>query len=100
MAPMVTGVFPTPYCEKSSTSSHGELRQRVPLTDTLNHPQKYTASPWVGSWNLLVANPRTSLSYRSAPVSVIYRGHDVAQNFSRLVALRQYRFAGLLGYFG
>ena len=31
---MVTGVFPTPYCEKSSTSSLRETPLRVPLTDT------------------------------------------------------------------
>lgn len=47
--------------------------------------QKYTASPWAGSWNLLVSNPKVTLSYSSTPVSVIYRGNDVAQNFLRLV---------------
>jgi len=47
--------------------------------------QKHTASPWASSWNLLVGNPKVTLSYQSTPVSVIYRGNDVAQNFSRLV---------------
>ena len=32
---MATGAFPTPYCEKSSTSSLRETPLRVPLTDTL-----------------------------------------------------------------
>lgn len=43
------------------------------------------ASPWVDSWNLLVTNPKATLSYNSAPVPVIYRGADVPQNFGRLV---------------
>ena len=46
-----TGVFPMPYCEKSSTSSHGELRRRVPLTDTLKRSTSACAQfenidPW------------------------------------------------------
>jgi len=53
--------------------------------DFVRMAQKHTTSPWTGSWNLLVADPKITLSYASAPVSVIYRGNDVAQNFSRIV---------------
>ncbi|NYF80268.1 LamG-like jellyroll fold domain-containing protein [Granulicella arctica] len=52
--------------------------------DFVRMTQKCATSPWAGSWKLLVANPKVTLSYSSAPVSVIYRGNDVAQNFSRL----------------
>ena len=53
--------------------------------DFVRMAQKYTSPPWSGSWGLLIANPKVTLSYSSAPVPVIYRGRDVKQNFSRLV---------------
>jgi len=52
--------------------------------DFVRMAQKHIRSPWVGSWDLLVASPKATLSYSSAPVSTIYRGRDVTQNFSRL----------------
>ncbi|QND44551.1 hypothetical protein HB780_01720 (plasmid) [Rhizobium lusitanum] len=69
--------------DASSAFAHPGLMHAQ--ADFVRMARKYSTAPWVGSWNLLVANPKVSLSYNSAPVSVIYRGSDVTQNFSGLV---------------
>jgi hypothetical protein len=37
---------------------------------------KYTASPWSGSWNLLINNSHASLTYTPNPQAIVYRGAD------------------------
>jgi hypothetical protein len=48
--------------------------------------QKYTTSPWSGSWNLLINNSHCSLSWNPRPVSIVYRGYDGVhpENYSQL----------------
>jgi hypothetical protein len=48
--------------------------------------QKYTTSPWSGSWNILINNSHCSLSYTPSPQSIVYRGYDGVhpENYSKL----------------
>jgi hypothetical protein len=48
--------------------------------------QKYSTSPWLGSWNLLINNWHAQTGYVPLPQTEIYRGNDGvhAQNYSRL----------------
>jgi hypothetical protein len=48
--------------------------------------QKYTTSPYVDSWNILIANPRANLSWVASPQAVVYRGYDGVnpENYHRL----------------
>lgn len=46
---------------------------------------KYQSAPWSDGWNALINNPLVKLTYNSGPLSVIYRGSDVPQNFGRLI---------------
>lgn len=32
--------------------------------------------PWIDSWNLLIANPHSSLTWNPRPVEIVYRGKD------------------------
>jgi hypothetical protein len=47
--------------------------------------QRYQTPPWSGGWDQLINNPKVKLTYLSAPLSIVYRGSDVTQNFGRLV---------------
>ena len=42
-----------------------------------------SASPWIDSWNILVVNPHSSLSWRPRPVATVVRG-GTGQNYSLL----------------
>ncbi|CAN7363335.1 alginate lyase family protein [Pseudoduganella sp. LjRoot289] len=48
--------------------------------------QKYTTSPWLGSWNLLTANSHAKTTYFPSAQAWVYRGDDGvhAQNYSKL----------------
>jgi len=40
--------------------------------------------PWKSGWEMLIANPHASLSYRPNPVPVVYRGGGSPENYGRL----------------
>ncbi|SFV17520.1 LamG-like jellyroll fold domain-containing protein [Pseudoduganella namucuonensis] len=83
----------------ASSTAGGAARQGGKPPGTFVHPgllhtnadftrmaAKYTTSPWSGSWNLLINNSHTNLSYTARPVAIVYRGNDGvhSQNYSLL----------------
>ena len=54
--------------------------------DRMSQKVAAQASPWVDSWNILIANSHASLSWTPRPQAVVYRGDDGVhpQNYSLL----------------
>jgi len=84
-----------------SASTTSDLAQSSSSNGTFVHPgllhtqsdfdrmsQKVAAqaSPWIDSWNILIANSHVSLSYSPRPQAVVYRGSDGvhSQNYTLL----------------
>jgi hypothetical protein len=76
-APRASGA-PTPFVHPGLLHTDADFTRMA---------AKYTTSPWSGSWNLLVANPKSSSTYTPNPQSVVYRGSDGvhAENYSKLM---------------
>jgi hypothetical protein len=70
----------------SNTFVHPGLLHTQDDFDRMSQKVAASASPWIGSWNKLIANNHADKSRTPQPVAVVYRGSDGvhAQNFDIL----------------
>ncbi|RDK02915.1 LamG-like jellyroll fold domain-containing protein [Paraburkholderia lacunae] len=70
----------------SGTFVHPGLLHTQADFDRMSQKVAANGSPWVDSWNRLIANSHASLSWNPSPQAVVYRGSDGvhAQNYALL----------------
>ncbi|HEY3331774.1 MAG TPA: LamG-like jellyroll fold domain-containing protein [Capsulimonadaceae bacterium] len=75
----------TPAQADTRSFKHPGLLHNQADFDRMATKVKAGAHPWIDSWNILVANPHSQLSWKPRPAPVIYRGRNpYGENYALL----------------